>query len=49
MLYKDLKCPLCSTKLENIFIFEFSDKPSYEQVFKQRDEYYPDENVEVKF
>ena len=47
MLYKDLKCPLCSTKLDNVFIFEFSDKPTYEQVYNHRDDYYPDENVQV--
>jgi hypothetical protein len=47
MLYKDHKCPLCSTKLDTVFIFETSERPSYESVFKEKDDLYPDDNVKV--
>jgi hypothetical protein len=47
MLYKDFKCPLCSTKLDVVFIFELGENPSYESVLKEKDDLYPDDNVKV--
>ena len=45
ILYNDCKCPLCSTKLDYVFVYEFSEKPSYDSVLKQKEDLYPDDDV----
>jgi hypothetical protein len=45
ILYKDYKCPLCSTKLDNVLIYEFPEKPSYDSLSNFKDDLYPDDDV----
>jgi hypothetical protein len=45
ILYKDYKCPLCSQKLDTVFIYEITDKPSYESIVNQKEDLYPDDEV----
>lgn len=45
-LYKDKKCPICTTKLDYVFIFENIEKPSYSEMEKNKDYYYQDDEFE---
>jgi hypothetical protein len=47
ILYKDKKCPICTSKLENIFIIENLDKSSFTQLNKNRDNQYEDDYVDI--
>jgi hypothetical protein len=42
-LYKDKKCPICNTKLENVFIFDIHEKPSYSEMEASKQYYYEDD------
>lgn len=43
ILYKDKKCPICTTKLEEIFIFEWNEDPIYSEELKNKDDFYKDD------
>jgi hypothetical protein len=46
MLYKDLRCPICTSKLNHIFILEKSDNISYNDLISQKDDYYIDDDFD---
>ena len=46
ILYKDKKCPICTTKLDNIFIFENLERPSLQEIESNKEYYYKDDEFE---
>jgi hypothetical protein len=46
ILYKDRKCPICTTKLDYVFIFENLEKPSFAEMDKNKEYYYQDDDFE---
>ncbi len=47
ILYKDLKCPICMTKLDEIFIFEVSEHPTFTEIQENKEFYYKDDDPET--
>ena len=45
ILYKDIKCPICTTKLEEVYIAEISESTDFAQMEKNKEDMYPDEDV----
>lgn len=47
ILYKDKKCPICTSKLDEIFIFEINEFPSSNsEIQKNKEDYYKDDEFE---
>ena len=44
ILYKDKKCPICTSKLEEIFIFDSNEHPFYSDIEKNKEDYYKDDD-----
>jgi hypothetical protein len=42
-LYKDKKCPICTTKLDYVFIFESTEKPSFLEIDYSKQYLYEDD------
>jgi len=47
MLYKDMRCPICTTKLDFIFILEKDEKIHFSELLKEKDLYYVDDDFNV--
>lgn len=47
LLYNDKKCPICTTKLDTVFIFEINEKPSFKEAEQQKKYLYEDSNYKV--
>lgn len=48
MLYKDMRCPICTTKLDFVFILEKEDKSAFVELVKEKDLFYVDDDFKVK-
>lgn len=46
ILYNDKKCPLCSEKLDYVFIFEIEDRPSFKETDADKETMYTDSKFE---
>ena len=46
ILYKDKKCPICTTKLDHVYIFENIEKPSFLEMERNKEYYYQDDDFE---
>lgn len=46
ILYKDKKCPICTTKLDYVCIFEKEEQPSIQEISKNLEYYYKDDDFE---
>lgn len=49
MLYNDVRCPICTTKLEYIFIVEVGDPTTFVEYSSQKDYYYIDDDYKVNY
>lgn len=47
MLYKDMRCPICTTKLDYVFILEREDKTPFAELAKEKDLFYIDDDFKV--
>ena len=47
MLYKDIRCPICTKKLEFIFILEKLEKIPYKELINQIDDFYTDDDFDT--
>ncbi len=46
ILYKDKKCPVCTTKLDIVYIFEISERLSFSEAENNKDFYLPDDDFD---
>lgn len=46
-LYKDMRCPICTTKLDFVYILENGDKTSFAELNGQKDYYYVDDDFKA--
>ena len=47
MLYKDTRCPICTLKLDFIFILEKEERPSFSELVAEKDLFSIDEDFKV--
>ena len=46
LFYDENKCPICNTNLDEIYILDFSNKITYEEIIKEKDLYYKDDEFD---
>jgi hypothetical protein len=49
ILYKDLKCPICTQKFDYVFVCEVEDPLTFAKADEQKQYMYKDDNFQVKY